>query len=69
MNQITTVGVDLAKDVIAVCGADRSGKRAADLGHRETLSAFGVPKGRAAQEWVSGSNRGRNACRCTAKTR
>lgn len=26
MNEITTVGVDLAKEVIAVCGADRSGK-------------------------------------------
>jgi hypothetical protein len=32
-------------------------------------AAFGVPKGRAARGWVSGSNRGRNACRCTAKTR
>jgi len=26
MNEITTVGVDLAKEVIAVCGADRLGK-------------------------------------------
>ena len=26
MNEITTVGVDLAKEVIAVCAADRSGK-------------------------------------------
>ena len=26
MNEITTVAVDLAKEVIAVCGADRAGK-------------------------------------------
>ena len=26
MNEITTVGVDLAKEVIAVCAAERSGK-------------------------------------------
>ena len=26
MNEITAVGVDLAKEVIAVCAADRSGK-------------------------------------------
>ncbi len=25
MNEITTVGVDLAKEVIAVCAAERSG--------------------------------------------
>ena len=36
--------------------------RAAGLGKRGTPSAFGVPKGRAAPEWVSGSNRGHNAC-------
>ena len=26
MNEITTVGVDLAKEVIAVCAADRAGR-------------------------------------------
>jgi len=26
MNEITTVGVDLAKDVIVVCAADASGR-------------------------------------------
>jgi hypothetical protein len=28
MNEITTVGVDLAKEVIVVCAADRSGRAA-----------------------------------------
>jgi hypothetical protein len=36
---------------------------------RRSLAGFGVPKGRAARELVSGSNRGRNVCRRTAKTR
>ena len=36
MNQITTVGVDLAKEVIVVCGADTAGR----VVLRKQLSCF-----------------------------
>jgi transposase len=43
MNEITTVGVDLAKDVIAVCGADRSGKTVfTRIFRREAFAAWAV---------------------------
>jgi transposase len=43
MNEITTVGVDLAKEVIAVCGADRSGKTVfTRIFRREAFAAWAV---------------------------
>jgi transposase len=43
MNEITTVGVDLAKEVIAVCGADRSGKSVfTRIFRREAFAAWAV---------------------------
>jgi transposase len=43
MNEITTVGVDLAKEVIAVCGADRSGKTVfTRVFRREAFAAWAV---------------------------
>jgi transposase len=43
MNEITTVGVDLAKEVIAVCGADRSGKTVLTrVFRREAFAAWAV---------------------------
>ena len=43
MNEITTVGVDLAKEVIAVCGADRSGKIVfTRVFRREAFAAWAV---------------------------
>jgi transposase len=43
MNEITTVGVDLAKEVIAVCAADRSGKIVfTRLFPREAFAAWAV---------------------------
>jgi transposase len=43
MNEITTVGVDLAKEVIAVCAADRSGKSVfTRVFRREAFAAWAV---------------------------
>jgi transposase len=43
MNEITTVGVDLAKEVIAVCAADRSGKIVfTRVFRREAFAAWAV---------------------------
>jgi transposase len=43
MNEITTVGVDLAKEVIAVCAADRSGKIVfTRVFHRDAFAAWAV---------------------------
>ena len=43
MNEITTVGVDLAKEVIAVCAADRSGKTVfTRVFRREAFAAWAV---------------------------
>jgi transposase len=43
MNEITTVGVDLAKEVIAVCGAERSGKIVfTRVFRREAFAAWAV---------------------------
>ena len=43
MNEITTVGVDLAKEVIAVCAADRSGKSVLTrIFRREAFAAWAV---------------------------
>jgi len=43
MNEITTVGVDLAKEVIAVCAADRSGKTVfTRVFRRDTFAAWAV---------------------------
>jgi transposase len=43
MNEITTVGVDLAKEVIAVCAADRSGKSVLTrVFRREAFAAWAV---------------------------
>ena len=43
MDAITTVGVDLAKEVIAVCGADRSGKTVfTRVFRREAFAAWAV---------------------------
>jgi transposase len=43
MNEITTVGVDLAKEVIAVCAADRAGKTVfMRVFHRDTFAAWAV---------------------------
>jgi transposase len=43
MNEITTVGVDLAKEVIAVCAADRSGKSVfTRIFRREAFAAWAV---------------------------
>src|ERR1019366_6467283 len=43
MNEITTVGVDLAKEVIAVCCADRSGKTVfTRVFRREAFAAWAV---------------------------
>ena len=43
MNEITTVGVDLAKEVIAVCGADRLGKTVfTRIFRREAFAAWAV---------------------------
>lgn len=43
MNEITTVGVDLAKEVIAVCAADRSGKSVLTrVFHRDGFAAWAV---------------------------
>jgi transposase len=43
MNEITTVGVDLAKEVIAVCGADCSGKTVfTRVFRREAFAAWAV---------------------------
>ena len=43
MNEITTVGVDLAKEVIAVCAADRSGKTVfTRVFHRDAFAAWAV---------------------------
>jgi transposase len=43
MNEITTVGVDLAKEVIAVCGAGRSGKSVfTRVFRREAFAAWAV---------------------------
>jgi len=43
MNEITTVGVDLAKEVIAVCAADRSGKTVfTRMFRRDAFAAWAV---------------------------
>src|ERR1700675_676040 len=43
MNEITTVGVDLAKEVIAVCAADRSGKSVfTGVFRRDTFAVWAV---------------------------
>ena len=43
MNEITTVGVDLAKEVIAVCAADRSGKTVfTRVFRRDTFAVWAV---------------------------
>lgn len=43
MNEITTVGVDLAKEVIAVCAADRSGKTVfTRVFHRDAFAVWAV---------------------------
>ena len=43
MNEITTVGVDLAKEVIAVCAADRSGRTVfTRVFRRDTFAAWAV---------------------------
>ena len=43
MNEITTVGVDLAKEVIAVCAADRLGKTVfTRVFHRDAFAAWAV---------------------------
>ena len=43
MNEITTVGVDLAKEVIAVCAADGSGKTVfTRVFHRDAFAAWAV---------------------------
>jgi transposase len=43
MNEITTVGVDLAKEVIAVCAADRSGKSVfTRIFRRDAFAAWAV---------------------------
>ena len=43
MNEITTVGVDLAKEVIAVCAAERSGKTVfTRIFRREAFAAWAV---------------------------
>lgn len=43
MNEITTVGVDLAKEVIAVCAADRTGKTVfTRVFRRDTFAAWAV---------------------------
>jgi len=43
MNEITTVGVDLAKEVIAVCAADRAGKTVfTRVFRRDTFAAWAV---------------------------
>src|SRR3981081_520923 len=44
MKEITAVGVDLAKEVIAVCAADRSGKSMLTrVFRREAFAAWAVP--------------------------
>ena len=58
MNEITTVGVDLAKEVIAVCGADGSGKTVfTRVFRREALLAGRYNCRRACSGWKPAERR------------